>query len=141
MWAAGNGGTLDRVDYDPYASSRYTCAIGSIGDLDYARDLGDPGQFPFTRGVRDNMYRGRLWTFRQFSGFGGPEETNERYKYLIAQGQTGLSVAFDFPTLYGYDSDSSRALGEVGRAGVAICSLQDMETLMDGIDQGAYQPR
>ena len=109
----------------------------SISGLDYARDLGDPGAFPFTRGVRDNMYRGKLWTFRQFSGFGGPEETNQRYKYLIAQGQTGLSVAFDFPSLYGYDSDSSRSLGEVGRAGVAICSLQDMETLMDGIDQGA----
>ncbi len=109
----------------------------SIADLDYERDLGNPGSFPFTRGVRDNMYRGKLWTFRQFSGFGGPEETNERYKYLIAQGQTGLSVAFDFPTLYGYDSDSSRAAGEVGRAGVAICSLQDMEILMDGIDQGA----
>ncbi len=109
----------------------------SISGLDYEQDLGDPGAFPFTRGVRDNMYRGKLWTFRQFSGFGGPEETNQRYKYLIAQGQTGLSVAFDFPSLYGYDSDSSRALGEVGRAGVAICSLQDMEALMDGIDQGA----
>jgi methylmalonyl-CoA mutase N-terminal domain/subunit len=108
-----------------------------IKNLDYARDLGHPGEFPFTRGVRDNMYRGRLWTFRQFSGFGGPEETNQRYKYLIAQGQTGLSVAFDFPTLYGYDSDSPFAEGEVGRAGVAIASLQDMETLMDGIDQAA----
>jgi len=105
--------------------------------LDYERDLGRPGEFPYTRGIHENMYRGRLWTFRQFSGFGGPEETNRRYKYLIAQGQTGLSVAFDFPTLYGYDSDSPWSAGEVGRAGVAVCSLQDMEILMEGIDQGS----
>jgi len=112
-------------------------APDDLKGFDYARDLGTPGEFPFTRGVRHNMYRGRLWTFRQFSGFGGPEETNQRYKYLISQGQTGLSVAFDFPTLYGYDSDSPFAEGEVGRAGVAIASLRDMETLMDGIDQAA----
>jgi len=102
-------------------------------DVDYARDLGFPGDFPFTRGVQGTMYRGRLWTMRQFAGFGSPEESNARYRYLLAQGQSGLSVAFDFPTLMGYDSDSPRALGEVGMCGVAVDSLRDMEILFDGI--------
>ena len=102
-------------------------------DLDYERDLGDPGSYPFTRGVYESMYRGRLWTMRQFAGFGTVEETNERFRYLIEHGQTGLSVAFDMPTLMGYDSDHARSLGEVGREGVAVDSLEDMEDLFEGI--------
>ncbi len=105
-------------------------------DIDYERDLGWPGAFPFTRGVYPSMYRGRLWTMRQFAGFGTAEETNERFRYLLEHGQTGLSTAFDMPTLMGYDSDHPRSLGEVGREGVAIDSLADMETLFDGIPLG-----
>jgi len=104
-----------------------------IADVDYARDIGYPGEFPFVRGVYTNMYRGRIWTMRQFSGFGTPKDTNKRYKYLLKHGQTGLSVAFDFPTLYGRDSDDSFSRGEVGKCGVAIDSLHDMETLFKGI--------
>ena len=104
-----------------------------IGEMDYQRDLGMPGQYPYTRGVQANMYRGRLWTMRQFAGFATARESNERYKYLLAKGQTWLSVAFDMPTIMGYDSDHPRAFGEVGRVGVAIDSLQDMETLFGGI--------
>jgi methylmalonyl-CoA mutase N-terminal domain/subunit len=101
--------------------------------VDYAQDLGFPGQFPFTRGVQPTMYRGRPWTMRMFAGFGTPEQTNERFKFLLSQGQTGLSTAFDFPTLMGYDSDSPRAAGEVGVCGVAVDTLRDMEVLFDGI--------
>ncbi len=101
--------------------------------LDYLRDLGLPGQYPFTRGVQPTMYRSRLWTMRMFAGFGTPEQTNVRFKYLLAQGQTGLSTAFDFPTLMGYDSDSPRALGEVGMCGVAVDTLRDMEVLFADI--------
>jgi methylmalonyl-CoA mutase N-terminal domain/subunit len=104
--------------------------------LEYERDLGFPGVFPFTRGVYPSMYRGRLWTMRQFAGFGTAEETNERFRYLLEHGQTGLSTAFDMPTLMGYDSDHARSLGEVGREGVAIDSLEDMETLFAGIPLG-----
>ena len=107
-----------------------------VPDLDYAADLGLPGEYPFTRGVHATGYRGRLWTMRQFSGFGTAEETNARYKFLLGRGQTGLSVAFDFPTLMGYDSDHPRSLGEVGKCGVAISSLADMETLFAGIPLG-----
>src|SRR6478736_4391979 len=102
-------------------------------DIDYERDLGYPGVYPFTRGVYPSMYRGRLWTMRQFAGFGTAEETNERFRYLLDHGQTGLSTAFDMPTLMGLDSDHPRSLGEVGREGVAIDSLDDMETLFEGI--------
>jgi methylmalonyl-CoA mutase N-terminal domain/subunit len=105
-------------------------------ELDYDRDLGWPGAYPFTRGVYPSMYRGRLWTMRQFAGFGTAEETNARFRYLLEHGQTGLSTAFDMPTLMGYDSDHARSLGEVGREGVAIDSLADMETLFDGIPLG-----
>ena len=105
-------------------------------DVDHARDLGYPGEYPFTRGVYPSMYRGRLWTMRQFAGFGTPEETNERFRYLTTHGQTGLSTAFDMPTLMGYDSDHARSLGEVGREGVAVDSLADMETLFAGIPLG-----
>lgn len=100
-------------------------------------DLGVPGAFPFTRGVYETMYRGRLWTMRQYAGFGTAEQTNERYHYLLSRGQTGLSVAFDLPTQMGYDSDASMAEGEVGRVGVAIDSIDDMRTLFAGIDLGA----
>jgi methylmalonyl-CoA mutase N-terminal domain/subunit len=102
-------------------------------ELDYERDLGYPGVYPFTRGVYPSMYRGKLWTMRQFAGFGTAEETNARFRYLLEHGQTGLSTAFDMPTLMGYDSDHARSLGEVGREGVAIDSLDDMETLFAGI--------
>jgi len=102
-------------------------------DIHYERDLGYPGVYPFTRGVYPSMYRGKLWTMRQFAGFGGAEETNARFRYLLEHGQTGLSTAFDMPTLMGYDSDHPRSLGEVGREGVAIDSLDDMETLFAGI--------
>ncbi len=104
-----------------------------ISDLDYCNDLGFPGEFPFTRGVQPTMYRGRLWTMRQYAGFATAEETNKRYKFLLAQGQTGLSVAFDLPTQIGYDSDHPLAEGEVGKVGVAIDTLKDMEILFDGI--------
>jgi methylmalonyl-CoA mutase N-terminal domain/subunit len=104
--------------------------------VDYDRDLGYPGVFPFTRGVYPSMYRGRLWTMRQFAGFGTASETNERFRYLLDHGQTGLSTAFDMPTLMGYDSDHARSEGEVGREGVAVDSLDDMETLFSGIPLG-----
>jgi len=104
-----------------------------VAGLDYARDLGFPGDYPFTRGVHPTMHRGRLWTMRMFAGFGMAEETNARYKYLLEHGETGLSVAFDMPTLYGYDSDAPEALGEFGKCGVAVSSLADMEALFDGI--------
>ncbi|HVE77015.1 MAG TPA: methylmalonyl-CoA mutase family protein [Actinomycetota bacterium] len=117
---------FDTVSSDP-VEPMYTPA--DLKDFSYDRDLGNPGQFPYTRGVYPSMYRGRLWTFRQFSGFGTAEETNLRYKFLIEQGNTGLSVAFDMPTLMGRDSDDPMAEGEVGRCGVAIDSVADMEIL------------
>ena len=104
--------------------------------IDYEDLLGDPGEFPYTRGVYPGMYRDRLWTMRQYAGYGDAAESNRRYRYLIGHGTTGLSVAFDLPTQMGYDSDHALALGEVGRAGVAICSLEDMERLFDGIPLG-----
>jgi methylmalonyl-CoA mutase N-terminal domain/subunit len=107
-----------------------------IASLDYARDLGDPGAFPYTRGIHPTGYRGKLWTMRQFAGFGTPEETNARYKQLLAAGGTGLSVAFDLPTLMGRDPDHELSLGEVGKCGVNITSLADMERLFDGITLG-----
>ena len=104
-----------------------------VEDLDYARDLGFPGAYPFTRGIQPTMYRGRFWTMRQYAGFGTAEESNRKFRYLLEQGQTGLSVAFDLPSQLGYDSDHPLSLGEVGKVGVAIDSLQDMEALFDGI--------
>jgi methylmalonyl-CoA mutase N-terminal domain/subunit len=104
-----------------------------VAELDPDRDLGQPGEYPYTRGVHPTMYRGRLWTMRQFAGFGTAEQSNARYKYLLNHGQTGLSVAFDFPTLLGLDSDNPRSEGEVGRLGVAVDTLADMELLFDGI--------
>jgi methylmalonyl-CoA mutase N-terminal domain/subunit len=116
--------TISGIEVDPL----YTHA-----DVDYGRDLGAPGEFPFTRGVYPTMYRGRLWTMRQFAGFGTAEDTNRRFRYLLEHGQTGLSTAFDMPTLMGLDSDDPRSLGEVGREGVAVDSLADMEALFAGI--------
>ena len=107
-----------------------------VAALDEARDLGRPGEYPFTRGVQPTMYRGRFWTMRQYAGFATAAETNERFRYLLAQGQTGLSVAFDLPTQMGYDSDAPQAEGEVGRVGVPVCSLADMESLVAGIPLG-----
>ena len=114
--------------------SKYVWKPEDIADLDILNKLGDAGKYPFTRGIHREMYRAKLWTMRQYAGFGSAEETNERFCYLLANGQTGLSVAFDLPTQMGYDSDAPMALGEVGRTGVAIDSLQDMERLFDGID-------
>ncbi|MFB6269111.1 MAG: methylmalonyl-CoA mutase family protein, partial [Halobacterium sp.] len=107
-----------------------------VSDLDYGDDLGFPGEFPYTRGVYPTGYRGRTWTMRQFAGFGTAEETNERFHYLIENGQTGLSTAFDMPSLMGLDSDDPMSLGEVGKEGVAVDTLRDMEILFDGIDLG-----
>ena len=103
------------------------------GEFDYSRDLGFPGEYPFTRGVQPTMYRGRLWTMRQFAGFGSPEDTNTRFKYLLERGQTGLSTAFDMPCLMGYDPDNPRSKGEVGREGVSVATIEDMDILFNGI--------
>jgi methylmalonyl-CoA mutase N-terminal domain/subunit len=127
----GRGGSLQESTSH---QRLYTCE--SIADLDPVRDLSQAGEFPYTRGIHRDMYRGRLWTMRQFSGFSTPEETNQRYRYLLEQGQTGLSVAFDLPTLMGYDSDHPMSEGETGRCGAPISSLEDMEILFRGIPLG-----
>jgi methylmalonyl-CoA mutase N-terminal domain/subunit len=121
--------TLVPDDKQVYASS-------DLGGFEPSRDLGAPGEYPFTRGPYRTMYQGRLWTMRMFSGFGTALDTNRRFKYLLEHGQTGLSVAFDMPTLMGYDSDHPRSKGEVGREGVAVCTLEDMATLFQGIPMG-----
>jgi len=121
-FVSGSGEEVDRL-YAP----------DNLEDFDYFKELNFPGEYPYTRGVQPTMYRGRLWTMRQYAGFGTAEESNKRYKYLLTQGQTGLSIAFDLPTQIGYDSDHPMSLGEVGKVGVAIDSLKDMETLFDGI--------
>src|SRR5438477_10582529 len=123
--AAGDRPTESRTEVKPV----YTAA-------DAPRELEPPGEFPFTRGPYPDMYRGRLWTIRQYAGFASAEESNARYRYLLDRGQTGLSIAFDLPTQLGYDSDDARALGEVGRTGVAIDSIADMEILFAGIPLG-----
>jgi methylmalonyl-CoA mutase N-terminal domain/subunit len=128
-------GATDRTISDLPLKSLY--GPEDIAHLDLVRDIAVPGEYPYTRGIHPNMYRDRLWTMRQFAGFGNARQTNARYHYLLAQGQMGLSVAFDMPTLMGYDSDSSSALGEVGKCGVAIDSLADMQALFEGIDMGA----
>jgi len=119
--------TLSGVPVDPVYTE------DDLKDFSYPRDLGDPGQYPYTRGIHRTMYRGKLWTMRQFSGFGSPEDTNQRLHYLLKQGQTGLSIAFDLPTLMGYDSDHPLAEGEVGKCGVSVSSLEDMETMLAGL--------
>src|SRR6185312_242335 len=120
-------GELKTIEAHPL----YTPA--NLQDWNYERDVGYPGEFPFTRGVQPTMYRGRLWTMRQYAGMGDAEESNKRYKYLLKHGTTGLSVAFDLPTQIGMDSDHAMALGEVGKVGVAIDSIEDMQRLFDGI--------
>src|ERR1044072_6169318 len=115
--------TTEPVDFNPY----------NTREIDYEKDLGAPGEFPYTRGIYPNMYRGRLWTMRQYAGYATAEESNARYKYLLAHGTTGLSVAFDLPTQIGLDSDDPLAAGEVGKVGGAIDSLQDMMRLFEGI--------
>jgi methylmalonyl-CoA mutase N-terminal domain/subunit len=138
-------GAATGVNLDEHGHARFTTVSGEPirrlytqadlpDDWNHDRDLNFPGQPPFTRGIHSSGYRGRLWTMRQFSGFASPEETNERYKYLLAHGGGGLSVAFDLPTLMGYDSDHAASEGEVGKCGVAIDSLEDMEILFNGID-------
>src|SRR6266487_4609487 len=122
---------------DPQTSSKIPaqplCTPGDLDGHDLEARVGYPGQYPFTRGIQPTMYRGRLWTMRQYAGMGDAEESNKRYKYLLKSGTTGLSVAFDLPTQIGLDSDHPLALGEVGRVGVAISSLADMERLFEGI--------
>ncbi len=140
LWEKSVAETSDRGGFYKTVSSDPIELIGlpeKSHDRKVVTELGFPGQYPYTRGIHPNMYRGKLWTMRQFAGFGTPEETNERYHYLLKNGQTGLSVAFDLPTLMGRDADDQWALGEVGKCGVAISSLRDMEVLMQGIDQGA----
>src|SRR5450755_4599973 len=122
--------TISGVPIEPFYGPE------QLKDVDSHRDLSAPGEFPYTRGIHETMYRGRLWTMRQFSGFATPEETNSRYHYLLQQGQTGRSVAFDLPTLMGYDADHGLAEGEVGRCGASISSLEDMEILFLGIPLG-----
>jgi len=119
--------TRSDIELEPFYTHHHTAGLSEL------RDLGLPGEFPFTRGIYPTMYRGRLWTMRQYAGYGTASESNQRFRYLLSQGQTGLSVAFDLPTQIGYDSDHPQALGEVGRAGVAIDSLEDMDQLFDGI--------
>jgi methylmalonyl-CoA mutase N-terminal domain/subunit len=118
--------TISGIPYAPVYTPETT-------PIDYGRDLGDPGRFPYTRGIHETMYRGKVWTMRQFAGFGTADDTNRRFRYLLEHGQTGLSTAFDMPTLMGYDSDHARSLGEVGREGVAVDTLADMEDLFRGI--------
>ena len=109
--------------------------------LDYEKQIGWPGEYPFTRGVHPTGYRGRQWTMRMFAGFGSAEETNARFKYLLAHGQTGLSIAFDLPTLYGFDADAPEAAGEFGKCGVCVSSLADMEILLDEIGRASCRER
>jgi methylmalonyl-CoA mutase N-terminal domain/subunit len=154
MKSAANGSAMSRERWErevaepalekaPERAASFTTVSGrpidrvytpeDLAGFDYCRDLNDPAQFPYTRGIHETGYRGRLWTMRQFAGFGTPEETNERYKELLRAGGTGLSVAFDLPTLMGRDPDHALSLGEVGKCGVSVASLADMETLFDGI--------
>jgi methylmalonyl-CoA mutase N-terminal domain/subunit len=140
-WKARYGKSKERDGLYPFTISgipiKPIYTPDDVKDLDPARDLGFPGEPPYTRGVHTSMYRGKMFTMRQFAGFGTPEESNARYHYLLSHGQTGLSIAFDNPTIMGYDSDHPKAHGEVGKCGVAVDSLRDMEILMGGIDPGA----
>lgn len=134
---------LETAEKIPTNGMKYTSLSGEnvelvyspedIKDIDYDKEIGFPGEFPYTRGIHSNLYRGKLWTMRQFAGFGSPEDTNKRFKYLLEHGQTGLSTAFDLPTLMGWDSDDELSEGEVGICGVAISSIEDMKILFDGI--------
>src|ERR1700674_3767315 len=125
---------LPSEETSSHISIRPLYTPADLAAWDYDRDVGYPGEYPFTRGVQATMYRGRLWTMRQYAGMGDAEESNKRYKYLLAHGTTGLSVAFDLPTQIGLDSDNPLAVGEGGKVGVAIDSIEDMQRLFDGID-------
>ena len=126
-----------KVDFETLSGEPLeTCYFPKSPNEDYNEKLGFPGQFPFTRGVHANLYRGKLWTMRQFAGYGTPEETNRRFKLLLEKGQTGLSVAYDMPTLMGYDPDHEFSEGEVGKCGVSVSTLNDMIQLFEGIDLG-----
>ena len=126
---------LWKEDFTTVSSMEVPHLVGptEVADIDPAADIGIPGEFPYTRGIHPTGYRGRLWTMRQFAGFGTAADSNKRFKYLLEHGQMGLSVAFHLPTLYGYDSDHEMSKGEVGKCGVAVDTLADMETLFDGI--------
>ena len=135
-WLAAYGATPERDAEFITLSGEQINPLYTAADVGPQDDIGFPGGFPFTRGIYPSMYRGRLWTMRQFAGFGTAEETNERFHYLLDHGQTGLSTAFDMPSLMGHDSDHPKSEGEVGREGVAIDTLEDMQTLFGGIDLG-----
>jgi methylmalonyl-CoA mutase N-terminal domain/subunit len=140
-WQQRYAGARERPDLYPFTISgipiKPLYTPEDVAGIDLGREIGYPGEYPFTRGVHPTMYRGRMFTMRQFSGFATPRESNARYHYLLERGQTGLSIAFDNPTIMGYDSDHAKAHGEVGKCGVAVDSLRDMEILLDGIDPGA----
>ena len=139
LWREKNSGRTERKSSYKTLSQIPTDTVYTpedLADSDYLQDVGLPGEFPYLRGVHPGGYRDRLWTMRMFAGFGLPRETNERFRFLLDNGQTGLSVAFDMPTLYGYDTDDPRAAGEFGKCGVAVSSLADMETLFEGIPLG-----
>jgi methylmalonyl-CoA mutase N-terminal domain/subunit len=140
--AAAGGGEPRGCQHDPNLTVQavYTPAELADQDVDYLRDLGFPGQYPFTRGIYPAMYRGRLWTMRQYAGFGTARETNRRFRFMLERGMTGINVAFDLPTQHGYDSDDPRALGEVGNVGVPVSSLRDLEILFDGIPLAEVSP-
>src|SRR5246500_4852638 len=127
-------GVAEEIETSSHIPVKPLYTPADLEDFNYERQVGYPGQYPFTRGVQATMYRGRLWTMRQYAGMGDAEESNKRYKYLLANGTTGLSVAFDLPTQIGLDSDNPLAVGEVGKVGVAIDSIEDMQRLFDGID-------
>src|SRR3954452_9863993 len=135
-WLGAYGATPERDAPFTTLSGEPVKALYTEADVPASEQIGLPGQYPFTRGVYPSMYRGRLWTMRQFAGFGTAEETNKRFHYLLEHGQTGLSTAFDMPSLMGHDSDSALSLGEVGREGVAVESVVDMADLFAGIDVG-----
>lgn len=142
-WEAALAGASEReLSFDSISGDpvQPLYSPGDLPEFDYDEQLGYPGQFPFTRGVHANMYRGRLWTMRQFAGFGTAEETNQRFHFLLQRGQTGLSTAFDLPTLMGLDSDHPTAVGEVGRLGVAVDTARDMDRLFARIDLELSRP-
>ncbi|MBC8311277.1 MAG: methylmalonyl-CoA mutase [Candidatus Marinimicrobia bacterium] len=135
LWKEQSAASSQRdYSFDTVSGEKVEPLYYPEGNDEFIESLNFPGQFPYTRGIHPNLYRGKLWTMRQFAGFGSPDETNKRFKFLLARGQTGLSVAFDMPTLMGYDADHDMSIGEVGHCGVSISSIQDMERLFDGIN-------
>src|SRR5262245_16398440 len=137
---AGADGAPVQADPSIAPQPLYTPADVPDEGFDYLRDLGFPGQYPFTRGIHSSMYRARLFTMRQYAGFGSAEETNRRFRYMLDRGMAGINVAFDLPTQHGYDSDDPRSRGEVGLVGVSVNSLRDLETLFDGISLDRVRP-